>query len=210
MPTKRIKTAPTAKPTTIAEAEEAGRKAHEDTVNAPPEEATERQPEPRAKTLAVVKGSMPSLREQQRRLVEIFVWYLRQLPEWRDGKSWDSDEYHIVNALLLRFFRDRNPTWLLRQDTKKYHLEDLPEAEAEEYNSLMWNAACAPDPRVARRLDLLQLARDKKWVIEFTERYERDREKLGLNPDFMLPLKSATPLEKSAADTWGGIQPAHV
>jgi hypothetical protein len=153
---------------------------------------------------------MPALTPQQRRLVEIFIWYLRALPNWTDadskcgtGGSWNSAEYDIVNGLLCRFFRDKNPGWVLSGE--KYYIGDLPEADCAEYEELMRHASCPEDPRIQRRRDLLELGRTKRGVINHIKFYEDERRKLGLSPDITLQAKPATQLEQAAAEQWGSI-----
>ena len=155
------------------------------------------------KTPYIVGGEMPPLTSQQRRLVEIFVWYLRLLPEWDTERSWESNEYGLVNKLLFRFFKGRNPSWSRRKDENGYWVSDLPDSEAEEYNDLMYHAAPGRDPKLDRRKTMLSLGRAKKRLLRAIEVYEQSRSEFGLEPDFTLPRKPATPLERSTEATWG-------
>lgn len=159
-----------------------------------------------ALTPKAVKGEAFPLTPTQRELISIFVGYLRTLPEYKEGQSWESGEYKALNRLLSRFFEERNPTWVARADGSLY-IHDLPEAEREAYNRLMENAGTPADPRSAaikkRRMALIKLAQDKQWLVKLAERYENDRVSLGLKPDFTIQRAAATPLEHKAENTWG-------
>ena len=147
------------------------------------------------KTIHSVKGGGLPLTPAQRELVAIFVEHLRSLPPLKD---WLSSEYHIVNRLLGDYFESKNPTWIAT-GTKKRTIADLPD-NGDHFTYLMENAANAEDPMIARRIKFLEIGRDRKWVIEFAERYERKRADAGLAPENILSLRgSQTPIERIAA-----------
>ncbi len=144
--------------------------------------------QPKARALSVEKGNQPPLSSSQRRLIEIFVWYLRQLPEYREAEgyrssSWDSDDYAVLNRLLSRFFLAKNPDWVIRREKNQRFVQDLPEIDADEYMQLMKSASTADDPRAKRRLDLLKMGRSKKDLFRFIKYYQEERAELGLPPD---------------------------
>ena len=57
------------------------------------------------RTLEVVgKSQVPPLTPQQRELVSIFIWYLRDLTP---AQKWGSN----LNRILTYFFRNKYPDW---------------------------------------------------------------------------------------------------
>jgi hypothetical protein len=175
-------------------------------------------PKAQPTVMSIVNGNMPPLSGHQRRLVEFFVEYLRSLPKWQDGSSWDSKEYGVVNKVLFAHFKAANPLWPQRKDGNKYshYIGDLPDDDHEEYETLMQNDGPPAEENTTasrlldRRKQLMDVAREKLLVLEFLERYERSRADLGLAPDMtmMLPRKATTAIERQAEATWGE-RPSH-
>ncbi|HTX38014.1 MAG TPA: hypothetical protein VME43_23455 [Bryobacteraceae bacterium] len=161
----------------------------------------------KAQSISIVNGNMPPLSTEQRKLVEIFVWYLRQLPVYKEESSWKSEDYSVLNRLLFRFFKARNPTWTMRKARDgqySWEVADIPDkADEEWYRELMQHTAISDDPRVARRLKVLEMGRSKRRVLQYVEDYQEERKEIGLPPDPTFSRAVITPLESKAQETWG-------
>jgi len=148
---------------------------------------------------ALVKGSGGApLTATQREFIDIFMWFLRALPEWKEGNTWRDEPYATLNGILTAYFRAKHHGPLKNP-------ADLSKEERERYIRLMQGSATPEDPIRKRRRDCLELARKKglaRWAIEC---YQADRAKLGLEADPAFERARITPIEEAAERAWPHI-----
>jgi hypothetical protein len=158
-------------------------------------------PSPGRRTLEIVgKSQVPPLTPQQRELVSIFIWYLRDLTPTEDFDD-------ILNRVLTYYFKKKYPDWKINAEQKTLLLDDLPDEAAEKFADLITHACCPPSVAVKRRKSLLELASVKRRLVWSSGVYERMRQDLGLAPDpDVQPLsRPKTPLELAASEMWGSM-----
>jgi hypothetical protein len=161
--------------------------------------------------LEIIKGDVSTLTPAQRELVGIFIEHLRSLPaleraDWDKSCARNYDRnttYRPIYDILLAYFDRRTHRGLLPYAGAELWAV-LKQEEKDRFHNLMENAAPPEDPRIKRKLTLLEVARSKRSALKFIEYYERNRREAGLGPDPDLKsIRGPVGIEVAAAATWG-------
>jgi hypothetical protein len=162
-------------------------------------EATKTTARRRQRSLAptVVKGQGLNLTATQRELIDVFIWYLRQLPPYDEAQSWNSPAYSPVNQIITKFYRAKFPELPFK------NIEELPADDEARFTRLMREASTPEDAGVKRQREILRLARQKRQLLKDMEAHQRARAGAGLDADPAFAAAAATPLEIAAERTWG-------